>query len=360
MKYGTDFLKDISEKIIKKEMVYGDTIIIGENSSGKSLLLYLLIKNAGDSDAVYFVDAVNRNFDVTKVIQGEKKPKYLRTVVDTRIKEEYFNLKDSFNCFGTLTERVEQIYVPFENEVQELFGQLTKEQFRLIQGGSLGEVEFEGRRGLLSSGYQAIVRILLELLYYQERCIEEKGLEEAFVIIDELDECLSPGYCSKIFGFLKEKFPKMRLVVTTHSCDLVAGISDANLVILHESGYEVVDINDYQSVSEVQIIFGRVFGTDKLIECIPNIGIACPVCNQSFKRIGEKKRRVPASVRKVFEKNSRCLVNQRKQCTVPCRALRGLQSAYSQRPEAGIILQPIGIKGRNNLHQSSYPTFPSK
>ncbi len=25
-----------------------------------------------------------------------------------------------------------------------------------------------------------------------------------------------------------------------------------------------------------------------LEECIPNIGIACPVCNESFKRIGEK------------------------------------------------------------------------
>lgn len=28
--------------------------------------------------------------------------------------------------------------------------------------------------------------------------------------------------------------------------------------------------------------------SDKLIECIPNIGLACPTCNQSFKRRNEK------------------------------------------------------------------------
>ena len=32
--------------------------------------------------------------------------------------------------------------------------------------------------------------------------------------------------------------------------------------------------------------------SDKLIECIPNIGLSCPVCNQTFKRIGEKKLRI--------------------------------------------------------------------
>lgn len=29
--------------------------------------------------------------------------------------------------------------------------------------------------------------------------------------------------------------------------------------------------------------------SDKLIECVPNIGLSCSVCNQTFKRIGEKK-----------------------------------------------------------------------
>lgn len=42
----------------------------------------------------------------------------------------------------------------------------------------------------------------------------------------------------------------------------------------------------------------------KLRECIPNIGAACMRCNQSLKRVGEKKRIISAKVIDVFESNS--------------------------------------------------------
>lgn len=260
MKFGMDALVSISEKLLNRGLKYGDSVIIGENSCGKSLLLRLLVQKAGKTDSIYFLDAVNRGFDVGKVVRETKKPAYKRTIIDTRIQDDFFNLKDSFNCFGTMTERIEQIYYPYEEKLQDLFEKLTDERFRLIPGDVFGEVEFKEGRGLLSSGYQAIVRILLELLYFQDKCVEEKGIERAVVIIDELDEFLSPGYAYKIFPFLKEQFPQMDFIVTTHSGDLVAGAQNANLIVLDEKGYEVMDINDCQSISEEQIIFDRVFG----------------------------------------------------------------------------------------------------
>lgn len=260
MKFGMDALVSISEKLLNRGLKYGDSVIIGENSCGKSLLLRLLVQKAGKTDSIYFLDAVNRGFDVGKVVRETKKPAYKRTIIDTRIQDDFFNLKDSFNCFGTMTERIEQIYYPYEEKLQDLFEKLTDERFRLIPGDVFGEVEFKEGRGLLSSGYQAIVRILLELLHFQDKCVEEKGIERAVVIIDELDEFLSPGYAYKIFPFLKEQFPQMDFIVTTHSGDLVAGAQNANLIVLDEKGYEVMDINDCQSISEVQIIFDRVFG----------------------------------------------------------------------------------------------------
>lgn len=260
MKFGMDALVSISEKLLNRGLKYGDSVIIGENSCGKSLLLRLLVQKAGKTDSIYFLDAVNRGFDVGKVVRETKKPAYKRTIINTRIQDDFFNLKDSFNCFGTMTERIEQIYYPYEEKLQDLFEKLTDERFRLIPGDVFGEVEFKEGRGLLSSGYQAIVRILLELLYFQDKCVEEKGIERAVVIIDELDEFLSPGYAYKIFPFLKEQFPQMDFIVTTHSGDLVAGAQNANLIVLDEKGYEVMDINDCQSISEVQIIFDRVFG----------------------------------------------------------------------------------------------------
>lgn len=260
MKFGMEPLNDISENILKGNLRYADTIIVGDNSSGKSLLLRLLLYKMGEIDEVYFIDAVNRGFDVSKVIEDNQKLSYNKAIVKTRIQENYFNLEDSFNCYGTLTERIEQIYYLFEEELQELFCELTGERFKIAGNGILGEVDFENGRGTLSSGYQAIVRIFLELLYYQKKCIVDKQLSRATVIIDELDEFLSPGYARKIFPFLKKKFCQMDFVITTHSCDVVVASQNANLVILENSEVEVVDVNDYQSISEVQMIFDRIFG----------------------------------------------------------------------------------------------------
>ncbi len=260
MQFGMDSLNNISRKIVDRDLKYADTIIIGDNSSGKSLLLRMLVEKACDTDSVYFIDAVNRGFDVTKVTNDIRESDYKRTIINTRIQEEYFNIKDSFNCYGTVTERIEEMYYPLEDKLQGLFESLTEERFYIVKGDVLGEVQFKEGRALLSSGYQAIVRILMELLYYQEKCVKAKRLERVVVIIDELDEFLSPGYARKIFSFLKENFPEMELVITTHSCDLIVGAQNANLVVLDKSGYEVIDVNDYQSVSEVQIVFDRIFG----------------------------------------------------------------------------------------------------
>ena len=88
--------------------------------------------------------------------------------------------------------------------------------------------------------------------------------------------------------------------------------------------------------------------SDKLIECIPNIGLSCAVCNQIFKRIGESKRRIKKEDIDQYEKASGCSKECRKQCTVACKALRILQKNYSNLPNAEILLQPMGIKGNDS------------
>jgi len=90
--------------------------------------------------------------------------------------------------------------------------------------------------------------------------------------------------------------------------------------------------------------------SDKLIECVPNIGLSCPVCNQTFKRIGEKKRKIPKEDIAQYEESSKCSTKCRKQCTVPCKALRKLQKKYSCLPDAEILLQPMGIQ-RKDLNE---------
>lgn len=265
MKFGQNSLDEIGALLVKGELRFADTVMIGDNSSGKSLLLRQLVKKMeACGEEVYFIDAVNRSFDIKDVQRERRKPPYKPTILSTRLQENYFNLADSFSCYGTSTERAEEIYSAYEEEVQALFCELTGERFEMLRyGDELREVAFSGGVGLLSSGYQALVRLLLELLYYQEMGMKKRGLSKARLVVDELDEFLSPRYAGRIWGFIKGNFPEMDLIATTHSCDLVASAKDANLIVLEDGGYEVMDANDYTSLSEVQLVFGRLFGEQK-------------------------------------------------------------------------------------------------
>ena len=85
--------------------------------------------------------------------------------------------------------------------------------------------------------------------------------------------------------------------------------------------------------------------SEQLVECIPDIGIACLTCNQSWKRFGEKKRKLPREIIQYFEHQCECSADNRKQCKTPCKALRELQEIYTSQKDAQMLLQPMGIKG---------------
>lgn len=262
MKFHPDSIDAVVDLLEHNQLTYGCSVIIGDNSSGKSMLVKQLIEKRKDKNSIYFIDAVNRGFDVTKVSKNTEKPPFKGTILKTRLNESYFNIQDSFNCYGTLTERIEQIYTVFEKEVQRLFQELVNDEFEILYGNLVGEVQFKEGRGLLSSGYQAIIRLLLELTYYNEMCQGETS--DICVVIDELDEFLSPRYAAKILGFLRQKFQRFEFVITTHSIDLVIAAQDANIVILDTNGYEIIDANDYNSYTEVQRLFQRVFGKQEV------------------------------------------------------------------------------------------------
>lgn len=260
MKFGLEQMNDIIDRMITDKLSHQNYVVIGDNSSGKSLLLKNFIKKI-DYNEIYFIDAVNRGFDVKMISKTARKPEYKTTIIETRMRDEYFNLVDSFNCYGTLTERIEMIYELYQEEVQDLFYKLTGDRIEIsyVITEGLGQVDYGFWIGLLSSGYQAIVRILLELLYYQDMVVSKQP-KKYWIVIDEIDEFLSPKYSALILEFLKEEFPWAKWLVSTHSCDLIANTSDADLIVLSNNDCEVMDIDDYASVSEVQIIFERLFG----------------------------------------------------------------------------------------------------
>ncbi len=86
----------------------------------------------------------------------------------------------------------------------------------------------------------------------------------------------------------------------------------------------------------------------RLEECVPNIGLACPKCNQSFKKVGDKGQ---VFTKKQIESYEQVACTQEK-CTDECSAYKKLKRIYLKKRK--IILQPMGITFGNHIYKIQY------
>lgn len=104
-------LKEIKNKIENENLKYKNTIIIGDNSSGKSEVLKELLRDK--STGYYFIDSVNRTFNYKKVSSTNELKEAYKNVLKYRLEGNIFNLVDSFNLYNTGTSVIEEIYLNF-------------------------------------------------------------------------------------------------------------------------------------------------------------------------------------------------------------------------------------------------------
>lgn len=266
MKYYHKQIKNAVHYLEYGELPYKNSIIIGDNASGKSEVVKKVIEKFINSERkVYFIDAVNRTFDVKNVNNSIENVKFSEKITRSRVKDINFNLQDTWTYYGTDQERIEIIYPYFEKEVQSLFKEFTGTSFQ-IELKETGEVLYDsGEIGKVSSGYQAIIRVMLELVYVRECTRNKEEYSEIIVFIDELDEYLSPKSCSKIYPFLMQNFHHFKFVITTHSADLISTASDVNILVLKNDTVEVLDANDFSNLEDVINMFKTIFG--RIPEC---------------------------------------------------------------------------------------------
>ena len=256
MKY-VNMLSKISDLIKKSRN--RNWIIIGDNSSGKSELLKKIVSEC--SESIYYIDAVNRYFNITEVNISDTSVNFGITsneIVEKRISPECYNLKDSFGE----NEHIERLYPIYELKLKKLVKEflnielsVEREELPSVFGKGDAKVKVNGEQIELSNGYQALIRLFSEIIFYTEE-LKENGI----IVIDEVDEFLSQKYSGKILNFLVEKFPNDNFIVSTHSSDLIANSCDCNIVALESSSFSVVDSNDFTSLTEVNMLFNKVLG----------------------------------------------------------------------------------------------------
>lgn len=259
MKCYQMMVKEVTELLSSQKLPYKDTIVIGDNSSGKSDILLQYIQYNPDED-IYFIDAVNRYFDISQVGEGiPDEIVFSPEINKNRLAEDKFNLEDSFYYKG-VPRAVEDFYMAYHESVQEMMKQFLDISFEVRKGITGWGAYSNDTEIKMSSGYQALLRIFLELTYYTSTV--GKGM----VIIDEIDEYLSVNNCRNIFGFLRGRFPNLNFMVTTHSADLIAAARCANLISLQKDEFEILDAGDFESISQVYNIFKKSFSDQPMTE----------------------------------------------------------------------------------------------
>lgn len=102
-----------------------------------------------------------------------------------------------------------------------------------------------------------------------------------------------------------------------------------------------IDKNEY---GHLEHAIEASIAPEKLRNCVPNIGIACPVCNDKYKKVGEKQRVPDCQDVDFFKKEADC---KKEFCKKPCKAYQQLKRAYLRRSDAQFLMQPLGVNAKD-------------
>lgn len=255
MKSYQRMIERLVKILTEDNLPYRDSIIIGDNSSGKSDVLQKIIL-ADEKGKYYFVDAVNRYFNVDQIIdRREPEITYSKEINKHRVDEDNFNRRDSFYYKG-VPRAIEDFYINYSSRLTELMSEFLRQTFEIKDVNYGLAACIDGEVMALSSGYQALLRIFIEAVYFEET----RGT--GTIVIDEIDEFLSVKNCGEVLSFLREKFAGIHFIVTTHSADLIANTANSNLILLQGDNFQVLDSGDFSSVSQVYNIFDVILKSE--------------------------------------------------------------------------------------------------
>ena len=257
-----EMIQKIADAICENVLKEKNYILVGDNSSGKSEVLRKAIERKLGG-AVYFIDSVNRTFDAGKVELRSRSYLHVNLdpgcVITERIAPDRFNLQDSFSALGC----IEKMYAKYMERLTVMCKDFLGKEICVVRetldaGLVENKVLIDGVEASLSSGYQAVIRIFCEILYFYD-VMEGQKWEKGFVVIDELDEYLSPKYSSKILSYLQHQFPELSFLVTTHSIDLVEASEDVNLIVLKDVNFKIYSSREMGTAILADDIFTNLF-----------------------------------------------------------------------------------------------------
>jgi predicted ATP-binding protein involved in virulence len=108
----------------------------------------------------------------------------------------------------------------------------------------------------LSDGYQAVIAMVGDVMELLSPKRIDMVAAEGLVLIDEIGSHLHPRWKMQVVARLREAFPNLQFVVTTHEPLCLRGLRDAEdqvLVLRRDSAGHTVAIGDLPSVESLRV-----------------------------------------------------------------------------------------------------------
>ena len=145
-------------------------------------------------------------------------------------------------------------------------------------GNVMVQVSGEGARPLraLSSGYEAMIAMSVDLIHMLFQRWESIHDAEGIVLLDEIGAHLQPRWKMRIVESLRNTFPRVQFIATTHEPLCLRGLYDGEILVMRryedEDTGELSKVKPYRPVQDVselridQILTSRMFGLSSTLD----------------------------------------------------------------------------------------------
>jgi AAA domain, putative AbiEii toxin, Type IV TA system len=187
------------------------------------------------------------------------------------------NLFDPFSPIGDSTDWLlsldDRTFEAIARALKGLLGLQSDD--RLIRNRRSGRVDVQAF-GLrvplehLSDGYQSVVALATDLMISLLRQWPSVDAAEGTVLIDELGAHLHPRWRMRIVSSLRQVFPRVEFLASTHDPLCLRGLGDGEVVVVkRDPDGEVVAVTDLPSVAGLrvdQLLTSEHFGLNSTID----------------------------------------------------------------------------------------------
>ncbi|ELB2078610.1 AAA family ATPase [Vibrio parahaemolyticus] len=160
------------------------------------------------------------------------------------------------------------LYNAFVNSISTMVPEWNKIRFSWAHETILGQMD-DGTWtsfDMLSSGYKSIVRLAGDIAYRAVKLNPHKGVSavtdtKGIVLIDELDMHLHPSWQKQIVGLLREAFPKIQFIVTSHSPFVIQSVTNDELIKFNE--YQIEEVSENVNLKGLEEIIEDEMDVDE-------------------------------------------------------------------------------------------------